>query len=135
MTQRAARAVLASTLLVACSAACAARTQAPQRPNEVPAPTPPSPPVNPWSDLTRDILVQRCGQCHRSDLPTRVPRALAVFNLLEDPWSAHLSGEQLDELLKRVSAIRDLPPEDARAVESFVRCARDGACGEAAAVP
>jgi hypothetical protein len=135
MSPRAAHAVLASTLFLACSAACAARTQVPQGPSEASAPAPPRPSVNPWSDLTRDILVQRCGQCHRDDLPTRVPRALAVFDLLEDPWSARLTGEQMDELLKRVSAIRDLPPEDARAVESFVRCARDGAFCDAAAVP
>jgi hypothetical protein len=51
-----------------------------------------------------------------------------VFDLLEDPWFGHLTGEQLDELGKRVSGVRDLPPADARTVASFVGCARRGEC-------
>lgn len=87
-----------------------------------------NPPRNPWSDFTREVLVQHCGSCHRGDLPTRVPRALAVFDLLEEPWYGRFTADQLDELLRRVRAIDGLPASDAESVGSFVRCARDGVC-------
>jgi hypothetical protein len=85
-------------------------------------------PRNPWSDFTREVLFQPCGRCHRGDSPTRVPRALAVFDLLEEPWYGRLTADQLDELLRRVRAIDGLPASDAETVGSFVRCARDGVC-------
>jgi hypothetical protein len=89
--------------------------------------------ANPWSDAAREVLVQHCGRCHRGDLATAVPGALAVFDLLEDPWHGRLSAEQLDGLLLRVRRIEGLADVDAAAVERFVRCARDGACGSEAA--
>ena len=85
-------------------------------------------PRNPWSGFTREVLFQHCGRCHRGDLPTRVPRALAVFDLLEEPWYDRLTADQLDELLRRVRAIDGLPASDVEAVGSFVRCARDRVC-------
>jgi hypothetical protein len=58
-----------------------------------------------------------------------------VFNLMEDPWWKRLSGEQMDELLERVSGIRDLPGEDVLTVAKFVRCARAGECDPAEGTP
>lgn len=83
---------------------------------------------NPWSDLTRDVLSPRCGRCHRGDLPTAVPGALAIFDLTEEPWYARLHDEQFDGLLRRIRGSEDLPASDAEAVEKFVRCAREHDC-------
>ena len=89
-----------------------------------PAPSP----ANPWAEPTRGILAQHCGRCHLPNLPTSVPRALAVFNLTEDAWYGRLTHDQLDSLLHRVDATKDLPAADAAIVERFVLCARDHVC-------
>ena len=77
-----------------------------------------------WSDAARDVLAQYCGECHRGDLPTAVPRALAVFDLLEDPWYGRLAPKQFDGILLRVRGTNTIGPRDADTVERFVRCAR-----------
>jgi len=84
--------------------------------------------LNPWSDAAREVLAQHCGRCHRGDLPTAVPGALAVFNLLEDPWYGRLAPKQFDGVLLRIRGTSAIDPADKGTVERFVRCARDGAC-------
>jgi hypothetical protein len=92
---------------------------------------PASLPVNRWAEPTRGILAQRCGQCHLPNLPTSVPRALAVFDLTEEPWYGRLKPDQFDDLLGRLKAIHDLTDYDRSVVESFVLCARDRDCPKA----
>ncbi len=84
--------------------------------------------TNRWAEPARGILAQRCGRCHLPNLPTSVPRALAVFDLTEEPWYGRLTTDQFDSLLKRLHATKNLPTEDGAALENFVRCARDGEC-------
>ena len=91
-------------------------------------PTPASSSANRWAEPTRGILAQRCGQCHLPNLPTSVSRALAVFNLSEEPWYGRLTSDQFDSLLLRVHSIRELPELDRSIVLSFVHCARDRVC-------
>jgi len=93
----------------------------------------PGPPPNPWASAARDVLAQHCGSCHRHDLSTAKPRALAVFDLLENPWYVRLTSERLGEVLRRVKGTSAILPEDAAIVERFVLCARDGACDETGA--
>jgi hypothetical protein len=81
--------------------------------------------TNRWAEPTRGILAQHCGQCHLPNLPTSVPRALAVFDLSDDPWYGRMTHDQLDDLLRRVQAIKALPEQDVAIVENFVRCARE----------
>ena len=95
------------------------------------APSPTRPPENRWAEPTRGILAQRCGQCHLPNLPTSVPRALAVFNLTEEPWYGRLRHDQYDTFLERVRSIHELTEYDRSVVESFVRCARDRDCPSA----
>ena len=83
---------------------------------------------NPWSEPTRDVLVQYCGKCHRSDLPAAPRPALAVFDLLDDPWYGRLRLEQLDRLLERVRGMGGAEAVDVETVTRFVQCARDGSC-------
>ena len=87
-----------------------------------------STPTNPFAEPTRGLLAQHCGRCHLPNLPTSVPRALAIFNLAEDPWYGRLTTEQYDALTHRLSGMGSLPDADKAIVESFVRCARDGQC-------
>ena len=103
----------------------------------VQTPTLPSPPriqgapgtaENPWAQSAREALMQPCGRCHRSDLPTSLPRALAVFDLTHDPWHDKMSAQQLDGLLERVRGNKDVSECGRQVVESFVRCARDKDC-------
>jgi len=94
-------------------------------------PSPARPPENRWAEPTRGILAQRCGQCHLPNLPTSVPRALAVFNLTDEPWYGRLRQDQYDSLLERLHGIRELTDYDRAVVESFVRCARDHECPSA----
>jgi hypothetical protein len=83
---------------------------------------------NRWAEPARAILVQRCGQCHLPNLPTSVPRALAVFDLTDEPWYGRLTNDQFGKLLSRVRSLQNLPEGDGAIVESFVRCARDRDC-------
>jgi hypothetical protein len=80
------------------------------------------------AEPTRGILAQRRGQSHLPDLPTSVPRALAVFNLTDEPRHGRLTRDQLDSLLLRVRSIRELPKADRAIVVDFARCARDQTC-------
>lgn len=92
---------------------------------------PPVRPENRWAEPTRGILAQHCGQCHLPNLPTSVPRALAVFDLTDEPWYGRLADEQFDTLLERVRPIRALTDYDRSVVENFVLCARDRDCSRA----
>jgi mono/diheme cytochrome c family protein len=93
-----------------------------------PDPAPVAPPGNRWAEPTRGILAQHCGRCHLPNLKTSVPRALAVFDLTDEPWYGRLKKDQFDDLLGRLRATKELPTLDLAIVESFVRCARDGDC-------
>ena len=83
---------------------------------------------NRWAEPVRGILAQRCGECHLPNLPTSKPRALAVFNLTDEPWYGRLTNDQLDSLLLRTRGNRQITEEDRSIVERFVRCARDHEC-------
>lgn len=91
-----------------------------------PAPTAPiTPHEDPLSTMARDALVPACGTCHRSDLPTAVPGALAVFDLTRDDWWLTIRPEQYDGLLSRARGSNSIPEEDKTAIETFVRRLRD----------
>jgi hypothetical protein len=110
---------------------------APQPAADLPAPAEPvatatavvAAPANPWLDPAREVLIQHCGRCHRGDLPTSLPKALAVFDLTRPIWNERLVRPQYDGILTRVRESSAIDPDEVAAVEAFVRCARDGACG------
>lgn len=85
-------------------------------------------PENRWAEPARDILQLQCGGCHLPHPPTSVPRALAVFDLTENPWYGRLTREQLDGLLHRALSGNAITESDKAVLESFVRCARDHVC-------
>ena len=89
-----------------------------------PAQQPPSAALSPsWAQPARDVLIYHCGTCHRSDLPTAIPGALAVFDLTDDHWYQGLRAEQLPGVLRRVQAKEDLDPVDLATIEAFVASA------------
>jgi len=92
------------------------------------APAPRQADANRWAEPTRGLLAQHCGRCHLPNLPTSNARALAIFNLTEEPWYGRMTNEQLDSLLPRVRSIRELTDADRTIVERFVHCARDHDC-------
>jgi hypothetical protein len=48
------------------------------------------------------VVEETCGGCHRSDLDTAVPEALAVFDLWDPQWLARLDDARLDSLMFRL---------------------------------
>lgn len=87
---------------------------------------------NPWRDRARDLLLQSCGSCHRSSLPTARPRALAVFDLDELDWQRRLTDEQVHELRRRARATKEIDAWDQPTLDRFVACEIDGDCRPAA---
>ena len=65
-------------------------------------------PTLPDSDLAalrkevREIIRPSCGSCHTSTLPTAKPKAVAVFDLKSDDWSAGMTAAQLKGFEKRL---------------------------------
>ena len=60
-----------------------------------------------------------------------VPRALAVFDLTEEPWYGRLKPDQYGDLLARLRSVREMTDYDREVVDRFVRCARDHDCPKA----
>jgi len=89
-----------------------------------PAPKAAAAPATAASEHARDALVPACGTCHRSDLPTAKPGALAVFDLTKDPWWITIKDEQYDGLLRRVKGSSEIADDDKAAVETFVAAIR-----------
>jgi len=84
--------------------------------------------TNRWAEGTREVLSPSCGRCHLPNLPTSNPRALAIFDLSEDPWYARMTDEQLGGIERRIGGSGSVSEEDKATVASFVRCARDHDC-------
>ncbi|HET9299268.1 MAG TPA: hypothetical protein VFO11_04940 [Candidatus Polarisedimenticolaceae bacterium] len=83
-----------------------------------------SPAVPTQVEAARDVLVYHCGRCHRSDLPTALPGALAVFDLTDDLWYRGLGPEQLDSALRRLQSKDDVDSRDLATMEAFVASAK-----------
>ncbi len=77
-------------------------------------------------DDARLVLEANCGQCHIHDYDTALPRALAVFDLSELEWSAHMSDVQLIDAAGRVAGRRgpdgplEIDDDDVARVRVFV---------------
>jgi|RhiMethySRZTD1v2_1073278.scaffolds.fasta_scaffold41858_4 hypothetical protein len=80
-----------------------------------------------WSEPARDALVPACGSCHRSDLPTAKPGALAIFDLSKDVWWEGLSADHDAGFLMRVRGTKSIEEQDRLAVEAFLEELRHGA--------
>ena len=89
-----------------------------------PAGREPAPPPT-QTAAARDVLVHHCGSCHRSDLPTARPGALAIFDLTDDLWYAGLRQDQLDSALRRLQNLEGIDPRDLAVMEAFVATAKE----------
>ena len=50
----------------------------------------------------REIIRPTCGSCHTSTLPTAKPKAVVVFDLKNEDWSATMQVEQLKKVDTRI---------------------------------
>ena len=55
----------------------------------------------------RELIRPECGSCHTSTLSTAKPGAVEVFDLVNDDWSATMSGEELNSFRKRLRKLDD----------------------------
>ena len=108
-------------------AACAGVKREPEARSAVEAPPPVAQSLpNPWSELTRKVLTEHCGQCHLGSLPTANRRAMAIYDLSEERWDTRLKPENYPGLTRRVN--RQATEGQKMVVEKYVRCARDRVC-------
>ncbi len=95
------------TLLAAALLVCACKKPPP------PAPPPPDPRIV-LRDRARLVLERMCGECHIGTLPTALPRALAVYDLMQPEWSAKMNPTQLRDLVERISGTLIAGPRDGK---------------------
>jgi len=126
MTKIAAELTLTLTLTLA-GAACSPAERPVLTPLGAAAPAPLCA-ANPWESPARKVLDAHCGSCHRQDLPTARPAALAVFDLTRETWYDTIRPEQFEPLLMRIRGSADIEALERIDVERFVGCARDGLC-------
>jgi hypothetical protein len=69
-------------------------------------------------DRARKVLkAARCGQCHDSSVSVDNARALAVYDLVEPEWAAHMKDAQLPRLLSR---LKSASAADQKIVSDFI---------------
>ncbi|HTQ48800.1 MAG TPA: hypothetical protein VMI75_38845 [Polyangiaceae bacterium] len=59
------------------------------------APTQAADDLNVLREASREVLDRNCGECHTSTLPTALPRALRVYDLVQLDWSRRMTDAQL----------------------------------------
>jgi mono/diheme cytochrome c family protein len=55
-------------------------------------------------EAAREVLDRNCGECHTSTLPTALPRALAVYDLVDNDWSHKMSATELRDAVDRLKS-------------------------------
>jgi hypothetical protein len=65
------------------------------------------------------VIEATCGECHRSDLETAVPAALAVFDLWDPEWLVRLDDAALASMMTRLED-QGVAPEDQASVRAAI---------------
>ena len=65
------------------------------------------------------VIEATCGECHRSDLETAVPAALAVFDLWDPEWLARLDDAAFASMMTRLED-QGVAPEDQASVRAAI---------------
>ncbi len=86
-----------------------------------PPPAPPAAvaPPSPALVAAQAVIEERCGDCHRSDLVTAVPEALAVFDLWDPEWLARLDDTAHESMVNRLEDI-EVEPEELASVRAAI---------------
>ncbi|HEY1334620.1 MAG TPA: hypothetical protein VGF31_10220 [Myxococcaceae bacterium] len=71
----------------------------------------------------REALKASCGRCHDRARPTALPKALRIFDLREQDWSARVTDVQMDHMVARFDGFK-MPPADQSAVRKFLDAER-----------
>jgi mono/diheme cytochrome c family protein len=85
-----------SLSLASCSKAPATDVPAPVT-TPLPVPAADTESLDTLRESAREVLDRNCGQCHTSTLPTALPRALAVYDLIQLDWSRRMTPAQLHD--------------------------------------
>ena len=91
------------------------------------APSAPPPPSSPPPSTTAALapapaqaaFEHHCGECHRSDLPTAKPAALAIFDLTQGGWPTRMTEHQLEAATRRMKGVK-ASDEERRAALSLI---------------
>jgi len=86
-------------------------------------PAPPSDSLVQLRDAAREALQPSCGRCHDRAQPTALPKALRIFDLHEADWSATVTSEQMDHMVRRFEGFH-MPPADRVTVTRFLDAER-----------
>jgi hypothetical protein len=83
---------------------------------------PPEPPLepDPSKNPPRAALDRRCGKCHRSDLESAIPAALAIFDLVPTSWETRVTDDHLRGMRKQMDGSFWATAEEKAAVSAFI---------------
>ena len=73
----------------------------------------------PLAEQAREVLNERCGECHDGKRDTAKPKALVVFDVSRERWFETIHDEQLDKLGKRLTGM-GAPAEIIARIQAFV---------------
>lgn len=68
-----------------------------------------------------ELIDRACGSCHRDNLSTSVPAALAAFDLGDPQWAGGLTAEQWLAFARRARATDKLTATEREVVIAWVR--------------
>jgi len=74
-------------------------------------------------DAAREALRPSCGRCHDRAQATALPKALRIFDLHEADWSATVTREQMDHMVRRFEGFH-MPAADRVTVQRFLDAER-----------
>jgi hypothetical protein len=74
-------------------------------------------------DAARDALQPSCGRCHDGARSTALPKALRIFDLHQPDWSATVTSEQMDQMVRRFEGFH-MPAADRVTVQRFIDAER-----------
>lgn len=82
-------------------------------------------------DKARLVLERPCGSCHVSSYETAKPKALAIFDLLEEEWAARMNDAQFTSAMGRLDgpelpggAPNDLTDDEKKTVAKYFELER-----------
>ena len=84
---------------------------------------PPSDSLGQLRDAAREAHQPSCGRCHDGARPTALRKALRIFDLHEPDWSATVTGEQMDHMVRRFEGFH-MPAADRVTVQRFLDAER-----------
>ena len=78
------------------------------------------------SEATRLVLIEHCGKCHQSTLPSHKRGAVAIFDLdAMDQWHVNLNEKNLEGVDNRTKNKNTITDEEHAAIQEFLTLKRE----------